>query len=111
MPVDARGEFRLVAPTGRHLKLRAEGDVLRLDIPAWDDLSTLTPTSFSATRRFVRSASSALLTTGLRFELSVDGKLAVAIGTGVRPSLVSRILGLGSARFTLRRIPLLRFLR
>lgn len=110
MPVDARGKLRLVAPTGRHLNLRAEGDVLRLDISGWDDLSGVTPTSFSSTRRFVRAASSTLLTTGLRFELSVDGKSAVAIGTDVRPSLISRLLGLGSARIALRRIPLLRFL-
>lgn len=110
MPVDARGDIHLVAPTGRHLHVRAQGDVLRVDTPGWDEISSLTPSSFLSLRRSIRSASAALMMTGLRFELSVDGKPAFAVGTGVRPNLLSRLLGLRASRFSLRRVPVLRFL-
>lgn len=111
LPVDARGDFRLVAPSGRTLNLVAQGDVLRLDAPAWDDIASATPSSFRSVRRFVRTASTALLSTGLRFELLIDGKPAFAVGTGVKPNLLSRLLGLRASTFSLRRVPVLSFLR
>lgn len=111
MPVDARGEIHLVAPTGRHLHVQAQGDVLRIDAPDWDDVTPLAPSSFVALRRSIRSVSSALLMTGLRLELSIDGKPAFAVGTGVRPNLLSRLLGLRASRFSLRHVPVVRFLR
>jgi hypothetical protein len=82
-----------------------------MDAPGWDDVTSLAPASFFSLRRSIRSAASALLMTGLRFELSIDGQPAFAIGSGVKPTLLARILGLRASRFSLRRTPVLRLLR
>ncbi len=109
LPVDARGELHLEAPTGATLDLQAQGSVLRLYASGWDDIVSLTPTSLLSLRQLVRNAATALLATDLRFELLVDDKTAFAVGAGVKPGFLSRLLGLRATRFTLRRIPITRF--
>ena len=97
LPIEVQGALRLVAPTGKPVGLSAEHDTLRLDIPGWRELRAIAPMSFIAQRRTLRQASAALNTCGLRFNVESRGRLVLQIGSGVRTSLIGRLLGITGA--------------
>ena len=88
--------MRLDAPSGRVVRLSGEGAGLRLDVPRWKDLTGLGPQSFLARRRLIVSTARRLATLGLSLDIALKGQQLFRLGSDVRPTWLSRVLGLGS---------------
>ena len=96
LPVDVVGGLQLEGPTGHVLRLQAEGSRLRLAVPAWAGLHGLGPRSLLSQRRGLAAATRSLQRLRLTLDIDVDGHRVLALGAGVKSSLLSRLLRLGS---------------
>ena len=96
LPLDVQGDFRLDAPSGRTVMLRADGCALTLDVPGRQELSAMAPRSFAQRRRALATASRHLSTLGIALNVDIAGRRLLAFGAGVRPTLLSRALRLES---------------
>ena len=96
-PVDAEGTLRLDTPSGRSLKLVADGTNLRLDVPRWADARVMLPRSFRGRRQSIRSIANMFATHGLTLSLESAGKPVLRIGHNTAPSWLARLLGLAPA--------------
>ena len=96
-PVDAEGTLRLDTPSGRSLKLVADGANLRLDVPRWADARAMMPRSFLGRRRAMRFAANMFATHGLTLSLESAGNSVMRLGHNTAPSWLARLLGLAPA--------------
>jgi len=96
LPIDVVGDLHLESPTGHPVRLKADGSRLRLAVPAWAELSGLGPRSLLMQRRRLVVAIRSLQRLRLTLDIDVDGHTAFALGTGVKTSLLARLLGLRS---------------
>ena len=96
LPIDVRGELHLDAPSGRAVRLLADGAGLRLNVPGWEDLKSLGPQSFVARRLAIILAARRLTVLGLSLNIEIRGRHLLSLGRNVNPTLLSRVLGLGS---------------
>jgi hypothetical protein len=94
-PVDAYGTVRIDAPGGRAFDLVADGENLRLTLPDIQSAGDISPPSFRARRRTLRSLASALATHGLTLRLEADGKPLLWLGLNASPSWLARLFRLG----------------
>ena len=88
--------MRLDGPSGRVVRLSGEGSGLRLDVPRWKDLTGLGPQAFLARRRLIISTAQRLTMLGLSLDIALQGRSLFRLGGDVRPTWLSRVLGLGS---------------
>lgn len=91
-----RGDLRLNAPSGRTVRLFAEGPRLRLVVPNWQDLVVIGPQSLAGRRRVMVSAARRLALLGLSLDIVLQGRQLLSVGDKVKPTWLSRVLGLGS---------------
>lgn len=78
------------------VRLLADGPRLRLNVPGWEDLKSLGPHSFVARRRVIILAARRLAMLGLSLNIELQGRQLLSLGRNVNPTLLSRVLGLGS---------------
>ena len=105
LPVDARGELRLDAPTGRRLDIVADGDTVRVAIPGLREIVSLAPRT--GRRRSVRFLANALASCDLTLSMESAGKPVFQLGRNARPNWLARLLGLAPARIPLSAVVLL----
>ncbi len=103
LPLEANGQLRLDAPTGRSLDLVADGQTLRLDIPGLQELRTMSM-PFQSRARTVRVVAAVLASHGLTLVMESAGKSVLLVGSSVRPNWLARLLGLAPARIPLAAI-------
>ena len=96
LPIDVVGNLHLESPLGNPLRLKAEGSRLLLAVPAWAELHGLGPRSLFVQRRGFAVATRSLRRLRLTLEINIDGHRAFTLGSGVKTSLLARMLGLGS---------------
>lgn len=68
---------------------------MRLDVPSWKELTVLGPRSLFGRRRVIISAARRLALHGLSLSIEVQGRRFLSLGDDVKPTLLSRALGLG----------------
>lgn len=92
--IDVRGGLNLLGPTGRPVRLRADGSTLILAAPGWAELRRLGPRALRSRRRALAAAAGSLRKLGLSLAVEIHGRPALCLGAGVRSSLLARLLGL-----------------
>ena len=97
LPIDVRGDICLDGPSGRQVRLEANGSEIRLTVPGWAEFSQLGPRSLLSQRRALAATLRALQKLRLTLEINVGERRAFGLGAGVRTSLLARLLGLASA--------------
>jgi hypothetical protein len=97
LPIDAHGELILHGPSGRQITVEASGSRVSVAAPGWTELRQLGPRSLMRQRRTLKITIDALKTFGLTLDINVGGKLAFGLGTGIKPTLLAKLLGLTSA--------------
>lgn len=97
LPVDVHGDLSLDGPSGHRVRLQTAGSRLRLSAPGWTELRQLGPRSLITQRRTLKATVRALNVLGLTLNIDVAGRRAFQFGTGVRTTLLARLLGLTSA--------------
>jgi hypothetical protein len=95
LPIDMRGDLHLDAPSGRMVRLSSDGSKLRLDVPGWEEVSGIGPRSFFGRRRVIISAARRLAMHGVSLDIELQGRWFLSLGDEVKPSMLSRALGLG----------------
>lgn len=103
-PVDAWGTLRIDTPGGRPLELVAEGQVIGLELPVWQDIRAALPRSFRARRRTVRLFANVFSTHGLTLSLESNGESVFRLGYNTSPNWIARLLGLAPAHVPLSAI-------
>lgn len=99
--MDLRGELRFDAPSGRSVQLRADGRSLVLDVPGWPELRALAPRTLSSRRKAIVASARQLVPLGIALNVNLRGRRLCSFGAGVRPTLLSRALGLGPVNLRL----------
>lgn len=97
LPIDVQGDLCIDVPSGRQVRLKAEGSQLHLAVPGWAELSRLGPGSLLARRRTLAASTRALQRLSLSLHIQVDGQRVFGLGAGVKTSFIARLLGLSSA--------------
>jgi len=104
LPVEAQGELRLDAPTGRSVGVVADGDVVRVDMPGWRELRAAMPGPARSRRQLVRSMARILKIYGLTLQVESGGTTVASLGRGVSANWLGRLTGLAPAHIPLSAI-------
>lgn len=106
LPVHVEGALHLEAPTGRTLELRADGDMLHVDVPGWPELRAAMPGSSRARKQSLNFIAQSLAACGVTLSLESGGQTFCRLGHGVNGNWLARLLGLGPASVSIGAIRL-----
>ena len=94
MPVDIDGDINLESPAGRTMVLAANGALMHLSVPDWQDLHAIGPRSLLAQRRSLLAATRLLSRLNVGLSIDVADRPIMHIGRGAKATLFARLIGL-----------------